>query len=56
MECSDIEREVMCFKISERECSDSKQLKTVYMPRNDGHMTETYCGNNIRGGEEELLR
>jgi hypothetical protein len=22
----------------------------------DGHMTDTCCGNNIRGGEEELLR
>jgi hypothetical protein len=36
----------------------SKQLKTVYycMPHDDGRMTETCCGNNIRGGEEELLR
>jgi hypothetical protein len=26
------------------------------MPRDDGRMTETCCGNNIRRGEEELLR
>jgi hypothetical protein len=25
------------------------------MPPDDGRMTETCCGNNIRGGEEELL-
>jgi hypothetical protein len=25
------------------------------MPLDDGGMTETCCGNNIRGGEEELL-
>jgi hypothetical protein len=26
------------------------------MPLDDGHMTETCCGKNIGGGEEELLR
>jgi hypothetical protein len=25
------------------------------MPLDDGRMTETYCGTNIRGDEEELL-
>jgi hypothetical protein len=25
------------------------------MPPDDGRMTETCCGNNIWGGEEELL-
>jgi hypothetical protein len=25
------------------------------MPLDDGRMTETCCGNDIRGGEEELL-
>jgi hypothetical protein len=36
----------------------SKQLKTVYYcnPLDDGHMTETCCGNNIRRGGEQLLR
>jgi hypothetical protein len=31
---------------------------TVYycMPLDDGRMTETCCGNKIRGGEEEFLR
>jgi hypothetical protein len=35
----------------------SKQLTTVYycMPPDDGRMTETRRGNNIRG-QEELLR
>jgi hypothetical protein len=27
-----------------------------YMPHDDGRMTETCCGNNIRRGEEEFLR
>jgi pullulanase/glycogen debranching enzyme len=27
-----------------------------FMSPDDGHMTETCCGNNIRGGEEELFR
>jgi hypothetical protein len=26
------------------------------MPHDDGRMTETFCGNKIGGGEEELLR
>jgi hypothetical protein len=26
------------------------------MPLDDGRITETCCGNNIGGGEEELLR
>jgi hypothetical protein len=26
------------------------------MPHDDGHMTETCCGNNIEGRGEELLR
>jgi hypothetical protein len=36
----------------------SKQLKTVYycMPLDDGRMTETCCGSNIGGEEEDLLR
>jgi hypothetical protein len=25
------------------------------MPHDDGHMTETCCGSNIGGGEEELM-
>jgi hypothetical protein len=29
---------------------------TYSMPPDDGHTTETCCGNNIRGWEEELLR
>jgi hypothetical protein len=27
-----------------------------FMPPDDGRMTKTYCDNNIRGEEEELLR
>jgi hypothetical protein len=38
-------------------CKSSKELKTVYycMQLDDGHMTETCCGSNNRGGEEGLL-
>jgi hypothetical protein len=38
-------------------CSIHKYVMTVYycISRDDGRMTGTYCGNNIRG-EEELLR
>jgi hypothetical protein len=32
------------------------QHTVVCMPLDDGHMTETCCGNNFGGGEEELLR
>jgi hypothetical protein len=47
-----------CGYSGNSQVQSSKQLKTVYccMPLDDGRMTETYCGNNIRGGEEELLR
>jgi hypothetical protein len=27
----------------------------MLLPRDDGRMTETCCGNKISGGEEELL-
>jgi hypothetical protein len=27
----------------------------LFLPLDDGRMTETCCGNNIRGGEEQLL-
>jgi hypothetical protein len=28
----------------------------AYMPLDDGRMTEAFCGSNIEGGKEELLR
>jgi hypothetical protein len=45
------------LSIANSYCKSSKQLKTVYycMSLDDGRMTETCCGSNIRAGEE-LLR
>jgi hypothetical protein len=40
------------------EWSQQPATRTPYsmMPPDYGRMNETCCGNNIRGGEEELLR
>jgi hypothetical protein len=34
----------------------NKTIMCSLAPLDDGRMTETCCGNNIREGEEELLR
>jgi hypothetical protein len=39
-----------------RRSANSLRQYTTVCPLDDGRMTETCYGNNIRGGEEELLR
>jgi hypothetical protein len=43
------------FRSSASELGPSTSL-CLLSPLDDGRMTETCCGNNIRGEEEKLLR